>query len=299
MSWRNLIGENGQGPDDFVSVASLGDDSLTELPETASIQVLDDGYPELTIARKSTEVRVTVAEHIYTKYWWHKFHARVFADAMLRAIRRLRAEGAPFTDEEIESDDDVHLWVRWTYSTVSDVTASKAANSAKAAFDAVWERANAILENSDSVLVLGKDTGDGMQRLLAIKAALEARGYFVYIIKEQPDRLGETILQKVLRHALSSKFVLIENTDASGHLYEIPHVVKMAECTSAILQEEGKGATWMFEDAYFRNTGWRKFSYRPDDTVATVEAAAAWAESFVTSFAQHQRAVLPWMSKSL
>jgi hypothetical protein len=33
-----------------------------------------------------------------------------------------------------------------------------------------------------------------------------------------------------MRYALSSKFVLVENTEPSGHLYEIPHVGKSAEC---------------------------------------------------------------------
>ena len=88
----------------------------------------------------------------------------------------------------------------------------------KAAFDLVWQRANSILENSNSVLILGKDTGDGLKRLKMIAAKLELLGYYTYLIKEQPDRPGESIVQKVLRYALSSKFVLIENTEASGHL---------------------------------------------------------------------------------
>jgi hypothetical protein len=33
-----------------------------------------------------------------------------------------------------------------------------------------------------------------------------------------------------------------ENSEASGHLYEIPHVAKAAECVTLVLQEEGKGA---------------------------------------------------------
>lgn len=298
MGWRDLIDEDGLGPEDFVSVSDLGTESLADLPETAHLQVMDEGYPEFSLARSGGQVQVTIAEHIYSKFWWHKYHARVFADAMVRAVRRFRADGAPFGDEDIESDDDIHLWVRWTYSMDANVAATDAAAAAKSAFDAVWERANAILEDSDSVLILGKDTGDGMDRLLAIKASLEARGYFVYIIKEQPDRLGESIIQKVLRHALSSKFVVIENTDASGHLYEVAHVAKMAECVSAILQEEGKGATWMFEDAYFRNLGWKKFDYQPAALDAAVASAASWAEDFVQRFARHQRVVLPWLRKT-
>ena len=118
----------------------------------------------------------------------------------------------------------------------------------------VWHRADSILENSDSVLVLGKDTGPALDRLKRIASKLQELGYYTYIIKEQPDKTGESVIQKVMRYALSSKFVLIENTEASGHLYEIPHVTKAAECVTVVLQEEGKGATWMFEDAYAKHS---------------------------------------------
>jgi hypothetical protein len=102
-------------------------------------------------------------------------------------------------------------------------------------------------------LVLGKDTGPALDRLKRIASKLQELGYYTYIIKEQPDKAGESVIQKVMRYALSSKFVIIENTEASGHLYEIPHVTKAAECVTVVLQEEGKGATWMFEDAYAKH----------------------------------------------
>ena len=88
--------------------------------------------------------------------------------------------------------------------------------SIKLAFDLVWQRADSILENSDSVLILGKDTGLALERLKRIESKLQELGYFTYIIKEQSDKAGESIIQKVMRYALSSKFVLIENTEASG-----------------------------------------------------------------------------------
>ena len=112
--------------------------------------------------------------------------------------------------------------------------------SIKSAFDLVWHRADTILENSDSCSFLGKDVGPALDRLKRIAAKLEVLGYYTYIIKEQPDKAGESVIQKVLRYALSSKFVLIENTEPSGHLYEIPHVAKAAECVTVVLQEEGK-----------------------------------------------------------
>ena len=100
-----------------------------------------------------------------------------------------------------------------------------------------------------------------------------------------------------MRYALSSRFVLIENTQASGHLYEIPHVAKAAECVTAVLQEDAKGATWMFEDAYAKHKHWRKFTYKDNELERAVEQAVAWAEEFVGEFAAYQVANLPWLKK--
>jgi hypothetical protein len=92
-----------------------------------------------------------------------------------------------------------------------------------------------------------------LDRLKKIESKLQELGYYTYIIKEQPDKAGESVIQKVMRYALSSKFVLIENTEASGHLFEIPHVAKAAECVTVVLQEQGRAATWMFEYAYAKH----------------------------------------------
>ena len=118
-----------------------------------------------------------------------------------------------------------------------------------------------------------------------------------YIIKEQPDKAGESVIQTVMRYALSSKFVVIENTEASGHLYEIPHMTKAAECVTVVLQEEGKGATWMFEDAYAKHRHWHKVTYAQDNLEPAVQQAAAWAEGFLGEFRAYQIAMLPWLNK--
>jgi hypothetical protein len=103
-------------------------------------------------------------------------------------------------------------------------------------------------------------------------------------------------VQKVMRYALSSKFVLIENTEPSGHLYEIPHVAKAAECVTVVLPEEERGATWMFEDAYAKH--WHKLEYKNHELEDAVEQAAAWAEKFVREFSDYQTAKLPWLKKT-
>jgi hypothetical protein len=185
--------------------------------------------------------------------------------------------------------------VRWQLKLARDTQSDLVAESIKSAFDLVWHRADSILENSDSVLVLGKDSGPALDRLKRIEHTLHELGYYAYIIKEQPDKLGESVIQKVMRYALSSKFVLIENTEPSGHLYEIPHVAKAAECVTVVLQEEGKGATWMFEDTYGKHKHWHKLTYKEKDLEHVVEQASAWAEKFVGEFADYQAATLPWL----
>jgi hypothetical protein len=268
--------------------------NLRDMPEEIRISIMDDYFPDTTIWRAGSHLVCEIQEHLYTKYWEHKFSAYAFAEAMERAVRRLAHEDHPFS-EPSRDDEDVHIFVRWQLRLPRTTQAELVAESIKSAFDLVWHRADSILENSDSVLILGKDSGAALDRLKRIGSKLEELGYYTYIIKEEPDRLGESVVQKVLRYALSSKFVLIENTEVSGHLYEIPHVAKAAECVTVVLQEEGKGATWMFEDAYAKHKHWRKLTYRDGGLEHAVEEAAAWAEKFVSEFADYQVANLPWL----
>lgn len=278
-----------------ICLDDLRGSDLSMLPEGISLTIFESDFPETSLSHEGVSIIAEITEHIYTKYWWHKYHARVFAEAMERAVRRLQYEGNPLSDPSIESDEDVHIFFRFKLTLTETFAAEKIIESVKVAFDLVWERANAILENSDSVLILGKDTGDGLERLKNVAAELEQLGYYTYIIKDQPDKIGESIIQKVLRFALSSKFIVIENSESSGHLYEIPHVTKMAESVTIVLQEEGKGATWMFEDAYAKHRHWKKFLYRPEMLNDEIKNAVTWAETFIKEFGQFQKEKLPWL----
>ncbi|MCX5815239.1 MAG: hypothetical protein NTX75_03215 [Proteobacteria bacterium] len=290
--WEKFRGEN----DDTIGVKELERLNLEAMPEDIHIWVLDDYFPETTVSREGEFLVCEIQEHLYTKYWEHKFSAYAFAEAMERAVRRLANEGHPFVNP-IRDDEDVHIFVRWQIRLPRSTQPKSVVESVKSAFDLVWHRADSILENSDSVLVLGKDAGPALARLKRIESKLQELGYYTYIIKEQPDKTGESIIQKVMRYALSSKFVLIENTEASGHLYEIPHVTKAAECVTVVLQEEGEGATWMFEDAYAKHKHWHKLTYLDSELGHAVEQAALWAERFVSEFADYQVAKLPWLAK--
>jgi hypothetical protein len=279
-----------------INLARLATLDLSRLPGDVSVSILDDYFPETRITRDGDSLVCEISEHLYTKYWEHKFSAYAFAEAMERAVKRLTHEGHPFQHPSLDTED-VHIFVRWQLLVPLKIAPQTLTNSIKAAFEIVWQRADAILENSDSVLILGKDTGAALDRLKRIESKLQDLGYYTYIIKEQPEKIGESVIQKVMRYALSSRFVLIENTEASGHLYEIPHVVKAAECVTVVLQEKGHGATWMFEDAYAKHKHWHKTEYMDGGLEIGIEEAVAWAEQFVREFGDYQIATLPWLKK--
>ena len=296
MENENDIFGQGHDSEEPVNLEWLRGQDLSKLSDEAVISVLDDNFPECTIWREGNKLCIQIQEHIYTKYWWHKFHGSVFAAALVRAIKRLQNEGYPLRDPELDSqDDDVHIFVRWVLELPTNSNAGGVIKAIESSFDLIWRRANSILEDSDSVLILGKDTGESAALLKTIEALLQDKGYHTYIIREQPDRLGESIIQKVLRYALSSKFVVIENSEPSGHLYEIPQIAKLAECVTVVLQEKDKGATWMLEDAYFKHHNMRRFAYSPRALEQTITEAATWAEDFYKKFADFQTETLPWL----
>jgi hypothetical protein len=278
-----------------ISLEELKGMDLDEIPENAYFQIFESNFPNCTLMRESDFLRITIEEHIYTKYWYHKYHAIVFAEAMIRAIKRLRVEGISFENEKLESDDDVHIFVRWDLVvsiTIENLTLIEKINSA---FDCVFERANSMLENSDSVLILGKDTGSGMDLLKQIQVHLENLGFYTYIIKELPDKIGESVMQKVLRYGLSSKFVIIENSEPTGHLYEFPHITKLAELTTIVLQRENEGATWMFEDLYHRHKNITKIEYTDKNIEEKIKDGVKWANDYLESFGEYQKQKLPWL----
>jgi hypothetical protein len=206
-----------QEDNDPIRVDDLRRLNLTQMPDDVLVRVLDDYFPETTIWREGEWLVCEIEEQLYTKYWEHKFSAYAFAEAMERAVRRLAHEGHPLASPS-RDDEDVHIFVRSQLRLSRTTRPEIVVQSIKSAFDLVWHRADSILENSDSVLVLGMDTGPALDRLKRIASKLDELGYYSYIIKEQPDKAGESVIQKVMRHALSSKFVVIENTVASGHL---------------------------------------------------------------------------------
>src|SRR6266516_5459294 len=114
LNWEELKQAQAEGEEDFFRKSDIADiASFAEMPEGVVVRLLDDYFPEAAFWREDAEVIAEITEHIYTKYWQHKWHGRVYADAMIRALKRFIAEGHPFSEGDIENDDEPHIFVRW------------------------------------------------------------------------------------------------------------------------------------------------------------------------------------------
>lgn len=78
-----------------INLAQLARLDVSRLPEDITISILDDYFPETSITRDGKSLICEISEHLYTKYWEHKFSAYAFAEAMERAVKRLTHEGHP------------------------------------------------------------------------------------------------------------------------------------------------------------------------------------------------------------
>ncbi|MCX5904302.1 MAG: retropepsin-like aspartic protease [Proteobacteria bacterium] len=96
------------------------------------------------------------------------------------------------------------------------------------------------------VLVLGQDTTH-IDRLMLIKNQLNVRGYTGIIVKDQSDVDIQSIEEKVNMLASLCRFVICDNSFPSGHIDELK-ICSLNRFVTAVIQEKGRGATWMQSD---------------------------------------------------
>lgn len=145
----------------------------------------------------------------------------------------------------------------------------------------------------NTVLLLGKDSDEGLEVLLDIRKYVEQHGLRCLLVKEMPEHLETSLITKVLLCAMLSRFVIMENTFPSGHLYELPFV-RNAEAVIAILQQEGTGATWMFDDMIPKHPLVQRFWYTNESLSEMVTAAIQWAERRIAENVRINKAAWPW-----
>jgi len=129
----------------------------------------------------------------------------------------------------------------------------------------------------NSVVILGKDT----PLLRRIKDELSTLKYNAFSVKEEPDIPGQSPEEKVKLYTLMSKFAVMEDSVASGHIAEFEYC-KNNRVILATLRQKGKGSTWMIGDAPLVDVNYIKsFEYNERNLHSVLIEATKWAESFI------------------
>jgi hypothetical protein len=131
---------------------------------------------------------------------------------------------------------------------------------------------------SGMVLLLGKDTDEGLERLQRIGEYLEENhGLNCVLLKEQPEHEAQGFKSKLFLYATLSRYIIVEHTFPSGHLYELPYMENI-ECVMLFLREEGRGATRVADRSIEENPFAEEFTYELDDLEQTLDEAVSWCE---------------------
>lgn len=147
-----------------------------------------------------------------------------------------------------------------------------------------------------TILILGQDTSE-LHRLQRIKDTLAHLGYYGVIVKEIEDIDIQTIEEKVNMLGSISRFIICENSTPSGHVDELK-MCSMNRFVTAIIQQDGLGATWMQSDYPMDYSFIKTFSYASIDNIkASVQQAVKWGEEKVRERAEMLNQLYTWRNK--
>ena len=145
----------------------------------------------------------------------------------------------------------------------------------------------------NSVAVLGKDSPPEADLLRRIRDELGTLNYRAFLVREENSLSGQTPEEKVKLLTLMSKFCVMEDTAASGHIAEFEYC-KTNRVVLILLRKKGHGSTWMIGDAELVDLNFIKtFSYDDNNLREVLVAATNWAEFFIKRREEAYKAYFP------
>lgn len=146
---------------------------------------------------------------------------------------------------------------------------------------------------NDTVLILGQDTTE-IDRLRSIQNGLSELGYNGIIVKDITDIEIQSTEEKVTMLASLCRFVICENSTTSGHIDELK-ICASNRFVTAIIQQEGQGATWMQADYGLDFSFMEQFTYPSMNSMnPCVKSAVKWAERKVEERKEYLNNLYHW-----
>jgi len=128
-----------------------------------------------------------------------------------------------------------------------------------------------------TVLLLGKHDDEGLARLNRIADVLRARGYDPKLLSDFPDQPVQNRTQKAAVIGLSARFVVVDDSVASGHLNEVT-LLQSLNAVMVLLRAGGIPASSMTAGASVMSNVILEQAYDAANPDQAIAAATEWAE---------------------
>jgi len=148
-----------------------------------------------------------------------------------------------------------------------------------------------------TVLILGDYSLNGMKRLRQIRVALANLGYEPLLLNEVPDDLQYDLQQKAVAIGSVVRFVVVDDSSASGHLVEFPHV-QQNRWVTIILRLEGTKSSFMTKGASLYSRVLAEYQYSENNLEDVLKGATSWAEAQIDATAAGLQEEYPWRADS-
>lgn len=146
-----------------------------------------------------------------------------------------------------------------------------------------------------SVLVLGSYDEPGRERLAKLSEAMRREGYEPFLASDVVDEPSLSLQQKVTLLAHLARFVVIDDTDPSGHVVEMK-IAFDNNLHTIVLQGTGHPSSSMLAEMPILKSNFKAFPYDPYDPGDVVVAAVRWVESTMTDVTGAYNSLYPWRS---
>lgn len=143
------------------------------------------------------------------------------------------------------------------------------------------------------VLLLGSYQGDGDARLARIADSLRRLDYEPFRVADIPDYPSQSLQQKVAMLGNLARFVIIDDTDPSGHLVEMS-IVASNNWITVSLQGHGRPTTYMVEESAIFHPTFRALPFDSSNPDPAIREAVGWAEQQFATVARAFNDAYPW-----
>lgn len=144
-----------------------------------------------------------------------------------------------------------------------------------------------------TVLLLGSYSPEGRGRLADFAKELQRHDYDPVVVDEVPDHPHQDLGQKVTMLGSVSRFVVVDDSESSGHIAEI-ELCKLNRWVTAILRKKGAGSSWMTKGASTHSRVILETSYEPPPLPEAIDETVSWAEATLGEVSEDLTNTYPW-----